>query len=104
VVVLRQTTAIRLLQFVASGLLGTAAFPGGVATAAVGLAVHFTIALAWATAFALAATLVPPLGRVTATRRTVAAGAAYGALVWLVMDFVGLPIAVVVLRPRRSAV
>jgi hypothetical protein len=39
----------RLLQSVASGLLGPAAFDGGIPTAALGLALHFFIALVAAT-------------------------------------------------------
>ena len=38
----------RLLQFVASGMMGTAAFEGGANTAAIGLALHFLIAAIWA--------------------------------------------------------
>jgi hypothetical protein len=93
VVVLHDTTAVRLLQFVASGLLGPAALKGGLATAAVGLLVHFTIALTWATVFGLATTFVAPLGRVRTRRGIIAVGVAFGALVWVVMDFVVLPLA-----------
>src|SRR5215467_13042906 len=45
---------VRLLQFVASGLLGSAAAEGGVKTAAIGLGLHFLIATIWAIVFYLA--------------------------------------------------
>ena len=40
----RGSTVTRLLQFIASGLLGPPAFQGGAATAILGLALHFFIA------------------------------------------------------------
>jgi hypothetical protein len=93
VVIKRDSTAVGVLQFVASALLGPAAFTGGLATAAAGLLIHFTVALTWATVFALAAIVLPPLARVRPRRAAIAVGLAFGALVWLVMDFVVLPLA-----------
>ncbi|MBA3759414.1 MAG: hypothetical protein H0X07_02700 [Gemmatimonadales bacterium] len=40
--------AIRIFQSVAAGLLGQASFEGGAATAALGLALHYLIALTMA--------------------------------------------------------
>src|SRR5439155_1042242 len=40
----RGSTTTRLLQFVASGLIGPQAFEGGASTAALGLGLHFVIA------------------------------------------------------------
>jgi hypothetical protein len=51
----RSVSAMRVLQSVASGLLGAPAFKGGLATAALGLVLHFFIAFAAATIFYLAA-------------------------------------------------
>jgi hypothetical protein len=51
----------------------------------VGVAAHFAISIAWGVAFAL---LVFGISRPT----TVLAGAAWGVFVWLVMDFVVLPV------------
>jgi hypothetical protein len=42
---------IRLLQTVASGLVGNAAFAGGVPMAALGLALHFGMSILWAGVF-----------------------------------------------------
>jgi len=77
----------RVLQSVASGLLGARAFDGGRATAALGLALHFLIALLFATAFVLAAERVAAL-----TRRAVLCGALYGFLIFWLMNLVVLPL------------
>lgn len=84
---LRGTTPTRLLQAIASGLLGRATYDGGLATAALGLAAHFTIALVAATVFVLVARRVPFLVTVTWL-----SGPVYGMLVWATMRFVVLPL------------
>ena len=45
------TSPVRVAQFIASGLLGPAAFTGGAASAALGVACHFLIALGAAAVF-----------------------------------------------------
>lgn len=80
-------TPVRLLQTVASGLLGTAAFTGGVPVAALGLALHFGMSLLWAGAFLLLATFVP-----TITLRPMVSGIVFGAFVFLVMRLIVLPL------------
>ena len=77
---------MRILQSVASGLLGAPAFQGAVATAALGLVLHFGIALAWAAIFYLASKAIPFL-----TRHPVVAGLFYGFLIYAVMNLVVLP-------------
>jgi hypothetical protein len=84
VVVVHRTTVKELLQSVASGLLGDAAFKGGVAAVALGLVLHFGIALGRAALFAVVARYLWPL---TAWGVTVV-GLGYGAVVWLLMNFV----------------
>jgi hypothetical protein len=86
IVILRRTTAVELFQSIASGLLGAAAFQGGIAVAALGAVLHFFIAMTWAVAFAVAAQHFPARW----WRAPAAVGLAYGALVWLFMDFVVL--------------
>ena len=49
--------SMRMLQGIASGLIGAKSFDGGVATAAFGLAIHFLIAFTAATVFYLASSL-----------------------------------------------
>jgi hypothetical protein len=86
-------TVMRTWQGVAAALVGReAALGGGVATFALGLAVHFTVALAWTTLFWLAATRWEALARFTdAPARAVAVGMAYGVVVWCAMSLVIVP-------------
>jgi hypothetical protein len=78
---------MRILQSVATGLLGTKSYEGGFATAVLGLALHFVIALLWATIFYAAS------GRLSLlTQRPVASGVIFGALVYVVMNTVVLPL------------
>lgn len=77
----------RLLQVIAAGLLGRGAYEQGLATAMLGLALHFAMSLLWAAAF------VVVLGRhATSFRRAVALGIAFGAFVFLFMRGVVLPL------------
>jgi uncharacterized membrane protein YagU involved in acid resistance len=76
-----------ILQAVAAGLLGPAAFQGGAATAAAGLGLHFLIAFGMAGVYWLACRRWPAL-----VVRPVAAGLAYGALTWLAMNYVVVPL------------
>lgn len=81
------TMPMELLQIIASGAFGKAAFEGGAATAAAGFGFHFLMALAWAGAFVLAARRWPAL-----TRRPVLSAGAFGLLVFLAMRLVVLPL------------
>jgi hypothetical protein len=78
---------IRLLQTVASGLLGKAAFEGGLPTAVLGLALHFGLSFLWASIFLGFAVLVPSL-----VRSPFLAGVGFGIVVFLVMRLVVLPL------------
>jgi hypothetical protein len=78
---------VRILQSVASGLLGSAAFEGGAPTAALGLVLHFVIALIFAAIYALASRYLPVL-----IRRPVLAGSVYGAGIYAFMNLVVLPL------------
>lgn len=84
---LRGVPPIRILQSVASGLLGAPAFHGGWPTAALGLLLHFCIALLWAAIFYLASRAIPFL-----TRHPVISGLFYGFLIYAVMNLVVLPL------------
>ena len=72
---------------VARGWYGKAAMQGGLDVAAVGVASHFAIMLAFATAFVLASLREPAL-----RRWFYLAGPLYGAVIFDVMRFVVLPI------------
>ena len=90
VVFYQKSTVERILQSIASGLVGRdAAFSGGSATAALGLVVHFVVALV----FWVLLQRWPRLRAWTAsTGGAVLAGLVYGAVVWLLMDGVVLPL------------
>jgi hypothetical protein len=90
VVVFGSGTARRLLQGIASGVLGPTAFEGGWPVAGLGLMIHFTIAGIWAAIFALAATRLAAFSRVRSIGAISAVGLGYGAVVWMAMDFVVL--------------
>lgn len=83
----RGVPAQRILQSVASGLLGAKAFEGGAATAALGLLLHFIIALLLAVIFYAASKWLPML-----VTHPVIAGACYGFAVFWVMNLVVLPL------------
>lgn len=76
-----------ILQSVAAGLLGKAAFAGGTATAALGALLHFGIAIGMAAFWYLACLRWPAL-----IRRPVASGLAYGAITWAAMNYVIVPL------------
>ena len=79
---------IRVLQAIASGIFGRAAYEGGMAAASLGLALHFVIAFGAAATFYLATRKVPIL-----LRHPVPSGLTFGLAVWAVMYGVVLPIA-----------
>ena len=54
VVALKVTTPVRVFQSIASAVIGPSSFQGGLATTALGLALHFTVAHAWAAVYFLA--------------------------------------------------
>lgn len=86
---------MRVMQSVASGLLGAAAYTGGVTSAALGVASHFLIATTWTAIFYLASRRVHYL-----TESAVLAGLVYGVVVYAFMNFVVIPLSAV---PRRAA-
>jgi uncharacterized membrane protein YagU involved in acid resistance len=77
----------RLLQIVASGLLGESSFSGGASTAALGLILHFMLAFVFASMYLLASRRIPVL-----PRNTVLAGALFGIGVFLTMRLLVLPL------------
>ena len=85
---------IRLCQFVASALLGPAAFDGGVQTALLGLALHFLIATIWTIVFYFASRKFLFL-----VERPVQFGLIYGIAVYLFMNFVVIPLSRITPRP-----
>lgn len=78
---------VRILQSVASGLLGKDAFAGGAPTAALGLFLHFVIAFGATTVFYLVSRKMPWL-----IQNAVIAGILYGIVVQQFMQQVVLPL------------
>lgn len=75
------------VKAVASGLLGRAALEGGASMFVLGLALHFFIALSAALLYYLASTRLALL-----RERVLVPGAVFGVSVYLVMNFVVLPL------------
>ncbi|HEX9425076.1 MAG TPA: hypothetical protein VF899_17675 [Pyrinomonadaceae bacterium] len=81
-------TPARVLKGVAGGLLGRSALEGGFGTAALGLAMHFTMALTVATIFYV---LSRRFSRPRNILGVVAVGLLYGAAVFAVNNFATAP-------------
>lgn len=89
----RGVGAQRVFQSVASGVLGPAAFGGEWHTALLGLTLHVGVAFGWTLLFLVTLLWWPRLRAWVSTRRgAVALGLTYGALVWLAMDSIVLPL------------
>jgi hypothetical protein len=78
---------VRIFQSVAAGLLGEASFRGGTATAALGLALHLSIAVTMAAAYHVAARQWPVL-----VRRPARCGVLYGLVLYVIMNHVVVPL------------
>jgi hypothetical protein len=90
----RGITPVRILQSVARGALGQDAFKGGARTAALGLVFHFLIATIAAAVYYLASRPLRFL-----VNYAVICGPLYGVCIYLVMNFVVLPLSAIGSRP-----
>jgi hypothetical protein len=88
---------VRVLQSVAGGVLGRAAREGGLATAALGGALHFLIAFGAAAVYWLASRRLGVL-----VRHAVVCGLLYGVAVYLFMSFVVVPLSAAYYTPSRA--
>jgi hypothetical protein len=96
---LRGVSPIRIGQTISSGLMGReAAVAGGVTTGLLGLLLHFVMAIVMAAVYFGAATRMPLL-----VKRAVACGIVYGLGIYLVMNFVVLPLSAIGTRGARGA-
>ena len=84
---IKGTGSIRMLQGIASGLLGQRSFEGGMATAGLGLAIHFLIAFTAAAVFYAASRKLSSL-----TEHAVASGLLYGIAVYIFMYWILVPL------------
>jgi uncharacterized membrane protein YagU involved in acid resistance len=78
---------IQVLQYIASGVLGSAAFQGGLMTAALGAVFHFLIAFVAAAAYVFASFKVKALAD-----KAVPLGLIYGVAVYFFMNYLVLPL------------
>jgi hypothetical protein len=86
VVILRAFSLLGVLQWIASGAIGNAAFSGGLATAALGVVIHFALAAFFTTIYWISSLRIGAL-----RTHAVPLGIAYGAAIWIVMDLIVLP-------------
>lgn len=90
---LHRVTAERIFQGIAFAVVGPPAVVGGWRTAALGLFLHFCVSLGWSVVWALAYESSSTLRRTVASNpAAVMVGAGYGAVVWLAMQLVVLPL------------
>ena len=83
----RGVPARRIFQSVAAGVLGKSTFDGGLETAALGLALHFFIAISMAVAYYLVARRWSLLWR-----QAWLCGAVYGVFLYAFMNYVVVPL------------
>jgi len=85
--VLQQNPLMAVLQYITSGILGNAAFEGGIATALIGVHINFFISLVIAGVFILSAERIPLL-----RRHAIAGALLYGIGVFIVMNMLVIPL------------
>ncbi len=84
---LRGVTPWRVFQYIASGLMGRQAFQSGWASVLLGVGLHYIIALIWTTVFYVVARKFAIV-----MRRPVLSGLLYGGVVYLIMNFIIVPL------------
>ena len=87
---LRGVSAERVLRYIASGVLGPSASQGGIEIPALGLALHFVIAVGAATTYWAASQKLSIL-----VTRPVICGLVFGLCVWAFMQYVVVPLSLV---------
>jgi hypothetical protein len=82
----RHITPYQIFQYIASGLIDGKSFTMGGASVALGVAIHYTIAMTWTVIFYLLSRKLLIL-----TRQAAICGIVYGGAVYVIMNFVVLP-------------
>ena len=90
-------TPVQILHAIASGWLGKAAYQGGLSTAALGLVSHLFITVVAATLYVLASQRVEVL-----TRRPLLCGAVFGLGIFIVMNYVVVPLSAAIVGPPKG--
>jgi len=94
----RGITPAMVFRFIASGLIGTnAAVRGGAWSIALGVALHYLIALIWTAVFYVASRTLPVL-----RQRPIISGLVYGGLVYIAMNWIVLPLSRVPARHNMT--
>lgn len=87
------STVTRLWQGVASTLLGKGALDGGLATAAVGVLMHFGVALGWSAVFVALFDRSRPIRDLLESRYgALKVASLYGPFIWMVMSLAVIPL------------
>ena len=87
------STVTRLFQGVASTLLGPAAFDGGLRTAALGVLMHFGVALGWSAVFLVLHDRSPWIRRrLGSPYGALKVASLYGPCIWLLMSLAVIPL------------
>ena len=97
-VIYRPAAPVQILQTIAAGLQGPAAYEGGMASAALGLACHFLISILFAGLFVAAAGAAPVL-----LRRPTLSGLGFGVAVYGVMNAIVVPLSLAPSGPPPPA-
>src|SRR4051794_12316940 len=84
---IRGVTALRVCQYIASGLIGMKSFSMGAESGGLGVVLHYFIATSWTVTFYVASRRLMIL-----TRRPILSGLAYGLAVYLFMNLVIVPL------------
>lgn len=92
--ILSGTNPLRILRFIASGLLGPSAINGGMVTATLGLLLHFIIAIGAAAVFYMASRVFKFL-----LQSYVISGLLFGVVWYLFMNSIVLPLSAI---PRKG--
>lgn len=90
----RGVRPVVILRAIAGGLLGPSSFHGGAKTAALGLALHFTIAFSAAAVFYFASRKIAFM-----IEKPIISGVLYGVIVYLIMYWIVMPLSRVVRQP-----
>ncbi len=93
----RGITPWRIFQFIASGLIDGRSFELGWVSVGLGVVIHYAIALTWTAIFYIAGPRFTVL-----SRRPILSGLLYGVIVYVVMNFVVLPLSAVPTRPGAA--
>lgn len=88
-----QASVTRLFQGIASTVLGRDAFDGGVATVALGVAMHFGVAFGWSAVFLFLVLGSAHLRAFLGSRHgVIKVASVYGPMIWVVMSLAVIPL------------